>query len=79
MQCLYCKCDNLVALPASWLAHVRASAHQGFDRIDTGLDALRTAGGRAHESYWWLFVGALVGIVLSAPIAYLLDAARIAF
>lgn len=79
VPCVYCRCDNLVALPAEWVARVKARAHSGFERIDTALDAIRAAGGTAHESYWWLFVGTVAGLLASVCVAYVLEAMRIDF
>jgi len=75
----YCKCDNLVALPAAWLAQVKAGAHADFERIDVALDAMRAARGNARESYWSMFVGTVIALALTLPMAWMLDAAHVKF
>jgi DNA-directed RNA polymerase subunit RPC12/RpoP len=79
VPCVYCKSDNLVALPPEWVARAKASVHTDFVQIDTALDALRAAGGTAHESYWWLFVGTVVTLLASLCVAALLESGRMYF
>jgi hypothetical protein len=79
VPCVYCGSDNLVALPDSWVREVRAKDHEHFTGIDAGLTAWRKAAGQAHEEYWRLFVIGLLAMIIVWPLAWLLDAARIAF
>jgi LSD1 subclass zinc finger protein len=79
VPCTYCKADNLVALPASWVARVRSKEFHQFLRIDGALEAFRLASEKAREQVWML----TFGLVFAAPVvmllAWLLTAATIDF
>ena len=68
VPCVYCRADNLVALPESWVAHLRRSEFTQFVSIASALNAFREANSRARERYWLI----AVGLILSFPVVMLI-------
>jgi predicted Zn-ribbon and HTH transcriptional regulator len=79
VPCPYCKSDNLVSLPASWVAHVRGKEFHQFLRVDAALEAFRQASEASSERIWKLALGVVLVFPVVMFLAWLLDAAKIHF
>lgn len=79
VPCAYCRADNLVALPADWVARVRATEFTRFLQIDSALEAFRRASENATEQLWKLGLAMVLVFPLVMLVAWLLDAAAITF
>jgi hypothetical protein len=77
--CAYCRADNLVALPAQWVQHVRRTEFTHFMNIRSALDALRAAEARAHERYWQVVLSLLIVLPLVLVVGAILNALKIRF
>lgn len=75
VPCVYCRADNLVALPQAWISQIRASEFHHFLRIDAALDAFRRASGQAQEQLWRLVFGLILVFPVVLLSAYVLDKA----
>jgi hypothetical protein len=79
VPCVYCKADNLVALPQEWVTRVRGTEFQHFLQIDAGLEAFRLARESAKEKLWQLGFALVLVLPVTMVVAWLLDAAKIGF
>lgn len=75
VPCVYCKADNLVALPEDWVTRIQAKEFHHFLRIDAALDAFRRASRAATERLWLLFAGLVFCLPVIMLLAYVLDSA----
>ncbi len=72
VPCLYCKSDNLVALPDAWILAIRRREFQHFRSIDTALAAYRDANYAATERSWAMVVGVVLVLPLVLIVAHVL-------
>lgn len=77
VPCLYCKADNLVALPQDWVTHVRTTEFQHFLQVDAGIEAFRRASDGAKEKLWQLGLALVLVFPIVMAVAWLLTAAKI--
>ncbi|MEZ4219888.1 MAG: hypothetical protein R3B13_03095 [Polyangiaceae bacterium] len=79
VPCVYCRADNLVALPEPWVAHLRRSEFTQFRSIASALEAFREANTRARERYWLIAVGLILSLPVVSLIGWVLNQAGFHF
>jgi hypothetical protein len=79
VPCAYCKADNLVALPADWVALVRGRELQHFLQIDSALEAYRQASDAARDQMWKLGFAIVMVLPLVMVLAWFLTITKIYF
>lgn len=79
VPCVYCKADNLVALPGAWVTKIRAGEFRQFLRIDAALEAFRMASERARERAWATALWSILVVPLVLVLAWLLAASHVTF
>jgi hypothetical protein len=77
VPCTYCRAENLVALPAEWVAHVRSREWNQFLRVDAAREAYRLASERASSRGWTVAFWFVLALLASVFVGVQIDNANI--